>query len=193
MNRPKILLLHDLKSFPQQQLQNVLTLARKMDAHLTMLHVRVPLKVVRVDNQYSAKRELYEDYRTTIKQMGELCPTEETKNKSIDREVLYGNLKGCILERMAELQPDMVIMGEPRKKSFPFLGQNLQSLLRKHTSCLVMANNQGGLVAFNNFSVPTNRTTDTSNISVADLAAVYKLPFTVDIIRPKKEKRGLTV
>ena len=184
MNKSKILFLHDLESFSPEQLENVLILTRKMHARLTILHVKVPLKVVQADNQYSAKRELYEDYRTTIKKMGELCPKERTKDIVLNCEVLYGNLKSCVLERMAELRPDVVIMGEPKKKKIPFLGHNLLSAVQKRAANLMVANNASGFMAYNDFQVTVN-TDLQKHISVSELTQALKLPFSIEVIKDR--------
>ncbi len=133
---PSILALVDL----DQQAENLVTVAsnitKKLRGTLKVLHAKGPLNVIRRENQLSAKKELYEDLRTT---QGQLASLVKRFSKTAAYEVVYGNVKHSILETVARMQPDIIVLGKRSKKLGGFVGDRVtDAILTSNSTASVL-------------------------------------------------------
>ncbi|MDG1572909.1 universal stress protein [Robiginitalea sp. M366] len=97
-------------------------IAEKMQVPLAVLHVKEPAKAIRQDNQFSAKKELYQDYGNTAEQLKALCkdlPVPATCN------LIYSHISSGVRETIRESNPHVVVLGRRRPKLGGLLGDRL--------------------------------------------------------------------
>ena len=120
--KPTILVLLDLASDTEKILTTAESMAKKLSGKLKVLHVKEPAKVIKQENQLSAKKELYEDYRLTQQKLEAFL--KEVK-VSMEYDLMYGNIKINILGKIESSHPDIIVMGKRQKKSTKILGDRL--------------------------------------------------------------------
>lgn len=109
---------------------NVLTagnsLAKQLQGRLKVVYVKAPLAVVQQENQFSAKKELFQDLRTTQSRLealvGEYAP-------GASYEVVYGNIKNNVLEAIAESDPDIIVLGKRSRRLGGIIGDRVTDTL----------------------------------------------------------------
>lgn len=177
----RVLFLHDLKNTSQKNLINAHKLAYGLNAALEILHVKKPSKVVAGDNQFSAKRALYEDYRATTKQMKELTGILPKNNCQV--ELRYGHIKNIVQEKIKESRPALIVLGLRKGNQFPFMGDGLtQWLSKQHTNVLII-DDEGQCTVKKDFIVGT----ESKVLRIAELAQQCEVPLHISTIG--KERR----
>ncbi|UJH67387.1 universal stress protein [Allomuricauda sp. SCSIO 65647] len=167
----RVLFLHDLKNTAQKNLINAHKLAHNLNAALEIMHVKKPSKVVAGDNQFSAKRALYEDYRTTTRQMEELTGVLPKNNCSV--EVRYGHIKNIVQEKIKESRPALIVLGLRKGNQFPFMGDGLtQWLSKQHTNVLIV-DDEGQCTVKSDFFVGS----ESKVLRIAELAHQCEVPL----------------
>lgn len=120
-------------------------LASRFGATVQILHVKAPASAIQQDNQFSAKKELYEDSRQTRKKLQDIAGSEYSK--SVD--LRYGNVKGTVMEAMAESAPQLVIMGKRVRKVAGILGDRLtEAVLDSAPGSVLILDDTAGLDSF---------------------------------------------
>ena len=90
----KLLVLADINKSTGNILKSAIGLAKKINADISLFHVKKPTDVVKQDNQLSAVRAINNDYNITDKRIKELI---NTMSKAYDVNISYtfviGNIK----------------------------------------------------------------------------------------------------
>lgn len=121
------------------------TLASRFGATVRILHVKAPASAIQQDNQFSAKKELYEDSRQTRKKLQDLAGP--AYSKAVD--LRYGNVKGTVMEAMAENAPQVVVMGKRVRKVAGILGDRLtDAVLDSAPGSVLILDEAAGLDSF---------------------------------------------
>jgi nucleotide-binding universal stress UspA family protein len=121
-SKPNILVLVKLDAQAERVLAAAKVLAKKIDGQLRIMHVKVPSEAVKTENQFTAKKELYEDYRAAQKQLEALLK-KMVLPKNYD--LRYGNIKNNILEAIEKEEPQVIMMGQRDPKLLGLLGDGL--------------------------------------------------------------------
>jgi len=117
MKKLQIWLLTDLKSGSDEMFAKAVRHAQYLEANLNVIHVKSPIEIVTVANQLSAKKKLHEYRLTSLKHIEALTESLGLSDFPLNFEVIYGNLKSCIQERIGEEQPDIILLGSRTSKS----------------------------------------------------------------------------
>ena len=92
---------------------NVITaahaIAKQLNGTLKAVCVKAPLSIIKQENQFSAKKELFQDFRTTQSRLEALI---QEYAPGAEYELVYGNVKSNVLEAIAKNHPDIVVLGK---------------------------------------------------------------------------------
>ena len=148
---PKILVLLDLGKSSNEVLKAAFALAKEIKGKIKVLHVKEPAQVVKQSNQFSAKRELYEDFQRTQKKLASLMG-EAHGQAAYDLK--YGNIKLSVIEALQNEQPEITVLGKRTKKLGNIVGDRLiDTLIEKEVSSLLIVDTERQTQGFS--EVPT--------------------------------------
>lgn len=131
----KVLVLVDLNEFTDGIIISAVGLAKKINAEISLFHVKKPTDIVKQDNQLSAVRAINSDYNLTDKKI-KLLINEISKayNVPITYSFAIGNIKHELDQLLENSQPDIIVLGKRVSKSFSFMGDNMvKYVLKRHT------------------------------------------------------------
>lgn len=140
----KLLVLADINKSTGNILKSAIGLAKKINADISLFHVKKPTDVVKQDNQLSAVRAINNDYNITDKRIKELI---NTMSKAYDVNISYtfviGNIKNEISRVIEKSQPDIIVLGKRLSKPFSFIGDNITKyVLKRHNGgTMIVAQN----------------------------------------------------
>ncbi len=126
----RILVLTNLSNTSESALKNAVQLAKVLQGSVEAFHVKSPSKVVTQINQLSAERAIHEDYYKTksiLKQI--INKIEKEEGIRIKYEVAYGNIKNEIRQKIAQVQPEIVLLGKRKVKRVDVLRRGITQFL----------------------------------------------------------------
>lgn len=121
-SNPQVLALIALDEQAAPLLKEAVAIANTLQARLKIVHVKEPSKAIRQDNAFSAKKELYDDYLETLKQLKDLL---SEPREDMEFRLIYGHVRNSVLDAMQEIRPEVVVMGKRVKKLAGLLGDRL--------------------------------------------------------------------
>ncbi|MEM6542218.1 MAG: hypothetical protein AAF634_13730, partial [Bacteroidota bacterium] len=103
---------------------------------LKVVYVKAPLSVIQQENQFSAKKELFQDLRTTRSSLEALV---QKYAPGAAYEVVYGNLKNNVLEALSQNDPDIIVLGKQSRKLGGILGDRvIDTLLNSKSKASIL-------------------------------------------------------
>lgn len=197
----KLLVLLDLSKSASNVLKSAIVLAQKINAEITLFHVKKPTDVVIQDNQLSAVRAINSDYNTTDKKIKELI---NSMTKTYDAHVNYtfviGNIKNEISRVIEKSQPDIIVLGKRLSKPFSFIGDNMVNfVLNKYKGVIMVAAGENALEPNKEISIGVlNSIEESFNVEFADdlmghaqkPLKSFKIVNSAKILKEKQEPAG---
>ena len=121
-----ILVLSDLKTSKENTLIRSLELAKKMNAEIHLFCAKKATDIVKGENQLSAVRTINNAGNTLEKDMQEFTQHySEQYNIPIKSSYAFGNVKNEIDRCISKVQPNTIVLGEKKEKTFNFFGDNI--------------------------------------------------------------------
>ena len=131
-NKYKILVLSDLKENTDCMLQKAVRLSTTIDAEIELLHVKKPTDVIETDSQLSAMRTINEVYVKTDKKIKDLItPFTKDNGVEIKTTIAFGNIKNEIENCIHTCKPDVIVLGNKKRKVLSFIGDNITDFVLK--------------------------------------------------------------
>lgn len=131
-NNYKIVVLSDLKEKSAQALSYAAKLSKEIDANVEFFYVKEATEVTQCENPLSSMSIIREVCNKTDKKVKALVsPISKENNIKIKTTFAYGNVKNEIENFINTSKPDMIILGERKRKRFNFLGDNITDLVNK--------------------------------------------------------------
>lgn len=132
-NKYKILVLSDLKEKSVIALSYAAKLSKEIDANVEFFYAKDATEVARTEDALSANRTIMEVRNQTDRKIKELVtPISKENTIKIKTNFAYGHVKNEIKNYIHKSKPDMIVLGEKKKKRFKFLGDNITSLVYKN-------------------------------------------------------------
>lgn len=132
-NKYKILVLSDLKEKSVQALSYAAKLSNEIDAKVEFFHAKQATEIVNTENPLSAMRLITDTCNKTDKIIRDLVnPISKENNIKIKTTFAFGNVNNEIKNCINTSKPDMIILGESKKKRFNFLGDSITRLVEKN-------------------------------------------------------------
>lgn len=129
----KILVLSDLKGSTKSTLTSTVSLAKIIDGIIEFYHVQKPTDVIKQDNQFSAIRTINSEFSASEKKIKTLLSSiSEKYNLKIKYKSSIGNVKNEIINRIQEINPDVIVLGKRKHKILNFGGDNMTQFILKH-------------------------------------------------------------
>lgn len=112
-----ILVLTDLSEASKIALRNATKLAKLVNGKVSAYNVQPVKQFTEEENQLSLGRKLSENYkRTQAKAKRLISAIGEEEDMEIGFTMDWGNVKNCILNKVEDTRPDMVILGRRKSK-----------------------------------------------------------------------------
>ncbi|SDS56488.1 Nucleotide-binding universal stress protein, UspA family [Polaribacter sp. KT25b] len=176
----KILVLSDLKKSTQSVLKSTLSFAKIINADIHFFYIKKPTEIIKNDNQLSAKRAINKESFMIDKKIKNLLTSfSDDNNTSIKYSFSVGNVKNEIDNYLNKNNPDIVVLGKRKSKSFNILGDNITDfVLQNYKGSVIIASEENILEPHKKLSLGfLNDTKEDTNISLAlDLKAKSKEP-----------------
>lgn len=171
----KILVLVNLNEFTDGIIISAIELAKKINAEISLFHVKKATDIVKRENQLSAVRAINSDYNVTDKKI-KLLVNEISKAHQIPIKYAFaiGNVKHELDQLLENSQPDIIVLGKPVSKTFSFMGDNMVKY--------VLKNHAGGVLVVD----PKNRIRPKEDVVVATLNSSStnpRLPYLEDLFK----------
>nr|WP_298998790.1 hypothetical protein [uncultured Allomuricauda sp.] len=118
MFKYRISVLMDSGLSSAKALQNAAKLAKVLNGRVEVVCIKSPLSVVKQANQFSAKRDIYEDSRTVKTEIqGLISKIGEQEGLNISFQINYGNIKNKLKDYLITAEPDILVLTKRRYKS----------------------------------------------------------------------------
>ncbi len=142
-NKYKILVLSDLKETTNWTLQNALKLSKTIGGNIEFFHVKKPTDIVNTDSQLSAIRSINKEYVVTEKKINNLiAPIIENEGIPIQTAFAFGNIKNEIENHINTCKPDVIILGNRKRKVLSFVGDKITDfVLKSYHGTVIIASN----------------------------------------------------
>ena len=139
----KILVLSDLKETTNSTLQNALKLSEIIDANIEFFHVKKRTDIVDTDSQLSAMRNINKEYIVTEKKINNLItPIIGNEGISIQTSFAFGNIKNEIGNYINCYKPDIIVLGNRKRKVLSFVGDKISDfVLKSYHGTVIIASN----------------------------------------------------
>lgn len=138
-NRYKILVLSDLKKSTSSILKSTISLAKMIDADITVFHVTNPSDVVKKESQLSAIRSMNHEHIAVNKKMQTLATSFfKDYGTTLDCTFTFGKVKNEIEAHIEAVQPDIIVIGKRKSTTFDFIGNNITQLVLKQHDGVIM-------------------------------------------------------
>ncbi|PRX54984.1 universal stress protein [Flagellimonas meridianipacifica] len=125
-----ISVLMDMDNSSKSALRSAVELAKTLGGRVEALYIKSPLKVVKQANQFSAKRDLYEDSRLAKSTIQDLTKTMgENESLDISYTISYGNVKNKLKSYLRETNPDILVLGKPKYRALGGVEEKLTLLI----------------------------------------------------------------
>ncbi|PKQ44988.1 universal stress protein [Confluentibacter flavum] len=147
INKPKILVLSNLKNSTINILKSTISLAKMVDGDIQFFYVKKPTEIVEKDNQLSANRAINQEHNVIENKIQNLInPISKDYGVSINYSYSFGNVKNEIDKYITEHQPDIIVLGKKQSNSLSFIGDNITAfILKKYPGIVMIADNQNYL------------------------------------------------
>ena len=154
-NNYKILVLSDLKSATNSTLKSAVNLAKLVNGDLDFFHVKKATEIVSTDSQLSAMRTINESHtktRVEIKQL--LDSVSKEYDIKISRNHAFGNIKNEISEYIKATNPDIIVIGQRKSRSFKIAKNSITDLvIKEHNGITFVASEQNTFEPNKDFSL----------------------------------------
>lgn len=129
----KVLVLLDLnESF--DVISNYITkLAKLIDAEFEFFSVKKPTEIITTDSQLSAMRSINRDCIETDKKIKEVIkPIIHSLGSRVKTSFAFGNIKTEIESCLNDLNPDIVVLGKRKQKTFNLIGDRIENFVSQN-------------------------------------------------------------
>lgn len=138
-NKYKILVLSDMKRSTSTVLKSAVSLAKMINGDIHMFYVRKPTDIVAKENQLSAMRTINKEYPKTEKKIQEIIePISNEYDVNIQSSFSFGNVKNEILLYIKENNPDIIVLGKRKTKTFNIVGDRVTDVILKTFEGVIM-------------------------------------------------------
>ena len=138
-NKYKILVLSDMKRSTSTVLKSAVSLAKMINGDIQMFYVRKPTDIVAKENQLSAMRTINKEYPKTEKKIQEIIePISNEYDVNIQSSFSFGNVKNEILLYIKENNPDIIVLGKRKTKTFNIVGDRVTDVILKTFEGVIM-------------------------------------------------------
>lgn len=162
-NKYKILVLSDLKEEAVHSLNYAAQLSNEIDANVELFYAKKAADVLQTENPLSAVRVINETCNNLDKQIKDLVtPICKENNIDIKTTFGFGNVKNEIKNCIKTSQPDMIILGDRKKKRFSVFGDQITSFVKKNYGGVILvateknALDANGKVSLDNLGLKNN-------------------------------------
>ncbi|WP_034060677.1 universal stress protein [Lacinutrix jangbogonensis] len=168
-NKYKILVLSDLKEKSGQALSYAAKLSNVIDANVEFFYVKDATDVIQTENPLSAMRVISEVCNQMDKKVKDLVtPISKENNVIIKTTFAFGNVKNEIRNCINIAQPDMIILGERKRKRFNLLGDSISRFVNRNYQGVVF-------VATDNNVLDSRDKVSLDNLGLKNNIANYKI------------------
>ena len=137
--RYKILVLSDLKKSTATILKSTVSLANMIGGDISLFHVKNPSDLVKKESQLSAIRSMNHEHTAMNKKIQKLASSfSEEYGTKMNCSFTFGHIKNEIEAHIKQEQPDIVILGKKKSRSFDFIGDNITQFVLKQYNGVVM-------------------------------------------------------
>lgn len=146
-NKPKILILSDLKSMTPIILNNAIGLSKMINGDLELLHIKKPTELVKTTSQLSAVREINEYTKIAKKKIKELLdPLSEKHKTNVNYKYSFGNVKTEMEKYIKKSKPDVIVLGKRQSNALSFVGDNIiDFILKSHEGAILVTSHKSNL------------------------------------------------
>jgi nucleotide-binding universal stress UspA family protein len=146
-NKYKILILSDLKKSTDVTLKSAVSLAKMINADISLFYVKKPTDVVERESQLSAYRTINEQHSLTKNKIENLIdPACKSYGIKIDYSYKFGNIKKEISEHINTHNPDIIVLGKKNNNIISFIGDSVTDfVLKTHKGMIMIAGNENNL------------------------------------------------
>ena len=139
----KILVLSDLKKAANTILNNSVSLAKMIDAEVSLFHVKKHIDIVGGDNQLSAIRALNAEHNNTKKTIDTLINSyAKDYNVNIKGGYAFGKIKEEILNQINNYKPDLIVLGQRDSNPLQLIGDSITRFVLKEFKGFIMISSE---------------------------------------------------
>ena len=146
-NKYEILILSDLKKPTDVALKSAVSLAKMINANISLFYVKKPTDVVERESQLSAYRTINEQHSLTKKKIENVIDSiSKSYDINIDYSYKFGNIKKEIGEHINKHNPDIIVLGKRNNNIINFIGDSITDfVLKTHKGIIMIAGNENNL------------------------------------------------
>lgn len=145
--RYKIVVLSDLDKSSVTILKSSVGLAKMIKGDIEVFHVKKPSDIVDSENQLSAMRDINSSKKSVDKKIQKLIrPIQEENSMNIPYSFVFGNVKNEIEAFIKESQPDIIVLGERKSKTFNLVGDGITEFILNSYNGVVMINTKRDVI-----------------------------------------------
>lgn len=170
-NKYKIVVLSDLKDSAGITLKSTVSLAKMINGDIEFFHVKKPTEIIERENQLSAIRDINEKHLYIEKKIQNMiAPISKEYDIKINYKFTFGNVKNEIDNYILESQPDIIVLGKRKPKTFNLLGDGItQFVLERYNGVVMIAADENAIEPNKELSLGVlNGVEETFNIAFAE-------------------------
>lgn len=129
--RYKILVLSDLKTSSEKQIESVVNFTSRINADIEFFHVKKPEDIVEKENQLNAIRDIKDEHKLIDKQLKKITSYIST-DYNVTYKFAFGNVKNEIEKYIEKSKPDVIVLGKRKLKSLGLIGDKITRFVLKN-------------------------------------------------------------
>lgn len=143
-NKYKILVLSDTKNPINNSFKSAVGLAKMIDGEITILNVKKPSEVIKEDNQFSAMREINNQYKSSKNKIKNAVRyASEKYGINATYTFTIGQVKHEIDAFLFNYKPDIIVIGKRKPNILRFTGDRLcQHIISTFTGPILVTDNK---------------------------------------------------